>query len=211
MTWSCTKIQQYRKEIACLLTLMLEQQLHLTPLLALLGYVKPLAKKIRRFTVMTLLLAKRQISLNWGKPTPPTVNEWLRDLQYCNVASDDYALLLPIASKPRDIWHPLRDYIRQFPLETNDWTRRWKSQLNTKVKCRLIYGFALSMRPLHDKTATDSNIECWYTEKRWQWSVMVCKYTDTFVHYKLYRPQMEYIFVLYGQTEIWYDVYCSDM
>lgn len=121
MTWNCTKLQPYWKEIARLLSLMIEHQLQLTPLLALMGYVKPLGGNVRRFTAMALLIAKRQISLTWGKPNPPTVQGWLRDLQYCNTASDDYASLLPISSRPRDIWQPLKDYIQQFPPdETND-------------------------------------------------------------------------------------------
>lgn len=45
LTWNCGVIQKYWDTVFRSLSLMVEQSLHPTPLLALLGYVKPLTKK----------------------------------------------------------------------------------------------------------------------------------------------------------------------
>lgn len=64
---------------------------------------------------MAMLLAKRQIALHWGSANQPTIKGWNRDLQNCNTASDDYATHLPLPSRPRDIWKPLKDYLLAYP------------------------------------------------------------------------------------------------
>lgn len=120
MTWTCTHICKFWGEVARVLISMIEQPLQLSPQLALMGYVKPLGRGIRRFTAIALLLAKRQISLHWGKSQLPTLRSWLYDLQYCSTASEDYASLLPISSRPRDVWQPLKSYLQRFPISDSD-------------------------------------------------------------------------------------------
>lgn len=116
MTWTCAIIHAYWTEVFRHISVMVDHVINPCPRLVLLGYVKPLKQAIRRFTAMALLLAKRQISLNWGRSTRPTTRSWLTDLQTCNRASEDYATLLPVTSRPKDIWQPLKDYLQHFSI-----------------------------------------------------------------------------------------------
>lgn len=116
LTWNCGVIQAYWTEVSRHISLKVEHILDPCPLMALLGYVKPLKNNMRRFAALSLLFAKRQISLKWGVAGPPTIRGWLKDLQTCNTASDDYATLLPVSSRPKNIWQPLKDYLHNFPI-----------------------------------------------------------------------------------------------
>lgn len=116
LTWACNKIQTYWVEVFRAITMMVGQQMQPSPMLALLGYVKLLKKGIRRFIAIAILLAKQQISLHWGGTACPTIKGWLKDLQYCQVTSEDYATLLPLISRPRNIWQPLKDYLLTYPI-----------------------------------------------------------------------------------------------
>ncbi|KAJ1097579.1 hypothetical protein NDU88_002697 [Pleurodeles waltl] len=79
-------------------------------LIALMGYDENIAKPLRPFTAIALLLARRETALHWGSGTLPIMRLWLQSLKYCDRTSEIYASLQPPTSRPKDIWQPLRDY-----------------------------------------------------------------------------------------------------
>lgn len=106
LTWTCPKIQTYWKQIHDVLGPMTALTLIPTPEIALLGYTVNFPKKVRRFSALGLLLAKREIALLWGQCTVPALQWWLRSMAYCSENCELYASLIPSMSRPKDIWGP---------------------------------------------------------------------------------------------------------
>lgn len=82
-----------------------------TPLVALLGYTQQIPIKIRKYTALALLLAKRLIACRWGRGWAPKFKEWMREIIYCQEQLHIYNELMPPSSRPRDIGAPLHSYL----------------------------------------------------------------------------------------------------
>lgn len=82
------------------------------PQVCLLCYVPQLKGITGRFVRIALLMAKCQVALTWESTLAPRVDHWIKDLVYCKENLELYAKELPSSSKPKDIWEPLRQYLR---------------------------------------------------------------------------------------------------
>ena len=91
----------------------------ITPLIALLGYTKDIPKRLNRLTSMALLLAKRGVSMAWGRGTAPRFKEWLKDIALGAEMLDTYATLLPRSSRPCDFWGPVLAYLMNLRAESS--------------------------------------------------------------------------------------------
>lgn len=78
-----------------------------------MGYVDTLPKSNCRFTAVALILAKRKIAIRWGSRQKPTIKGWLKSMSYCNIMSELHAELQPPTCRPKDVWQPLRENLRQ--------------------------------------------------------------------------------------------------
>lgn len=111
LAWDCPLIQAFWWEVLAATGEMTgEHRLH-TPLVALLGYTQQLAAKIRKYTSLVLLLAKRLIACRWGRGRAPKFKDWLTEITHCQEQLQTYAELMPASSRPRDIWAPLQAYL----------------------------------------------------------------------------------------------------
>lgn len=108
LAWTCPALQT---EIHATLADILQMPLTPIPEVAVLGYVANYPKPVRKFTAMPFLLAKREVARKWGGKLKPRVRDWLASMVHCNTSSDVYAELLPLSSRPKDIWGPLRSYL----------------------------------------------------------------------------------------------------
>lgn len=83
----------------------------------LLGLLKNVRAMKRKFCMITLLLAKRRISLQWNSRLTPKIKQWLKDTAYCRDTLKTYEEELPAGSKPRDYWMYLVDYLKANPID----------------------------------------------------------------------------------------------
>ena len=80
--WWYPKLQRYWAEVIGTLNVLLDNNIPVEPLICLLGYcdisiyTSSIGNTIRR----ALFVARRQISLKWTSPYPPTVSKWILDL-----------------------------------------------------------------------------------------------------------------------------------
>ena len=67
MVWSCPKIQQFWREVTEEVSRVLEEEVELTPRLALLGIMFDMggSRGDRTFIGMATMIAKRDIAKNW--------------------------------------------------------------------------------------------------------------------------------------------------
>ena len=82
------------------------------PKLALLGYVHDLPLRVRHYTALELLLAKRRIAICWEGRSIPNKKDWIQDMITYHTRVSDYADLIPIISRPMNIWAPLISYLQ---------------------------------------------------------------------------------------------------
>lgn len=112
MSWACPQLHNYWQEITDTITTMVTEQIPNTPLVCILG-VQPLKlARRRKFLAVALLLAKRRIAMRWGSKRPPRLKEWIVDMTYCRETLEVYAEEIPQASRPRDFWEPLVQYLQ---------------------------------------------------------------------------------------------------
>lgn len=104
LAWNCPAVLAFWESVFEHLFLMVETNVTPSPLPVLLGYALPLWLCLWHFTAIALLLAKRQVSLDWAGICPPLVKAWLMDLMYCDNTSHVYSSLLPPSSRPKSIW-----------------------------------------------------------------------------------------------------------
>lgn len=113
MTWSCPNIADYWIEVF----ISINQILGLTelpcPILGVLGYVKNTEVKKRKLHALLLLFAKRQLAMLWGRKRKPKINDWIKDVTYGQTHLTLFWELMPMPSRPKDIWGPFLDWLRQ--------------------------------------------------------------------------------------------------
>lgn len=111
LSWTCGPIGAYWENVFRTMSLMMHIPLGPDPLLGLLGFVLPVPSASRKLVAMLLLLAKRQIALKWKQKSPPTISGWLTSALYCKNQLAAYWELMPLRSRPVDIWQPLVDWL----------------------------------------------------------------------------------------------------
>lgn len=112
MSWACPQLQIYWRDVTNTLTEMLSEQIPTTPLVCILGIRKLKYARRRKFLAVALLLAKRRIAICWGSKRPPRLKDWITDMTYCKTMLETYAEDIPQASRPRDVWEPLVQYLQ---------------------------------------------------------------------------------------------------
>lgn len=115
LAWQCPNIFKFWESVFLELRRITDTPLEINPLLALLGYSKPLPPGIRRLIDMGLLLAKRQVALHWMKGPPPTMTQWAKDMLYCSTQTEAYSDLLPPRNRPKNFWGLYLTYVRTQP------------------------------------------------------------------------------------------------
>lgn len=104
VAWLCPAVEKFWRHIFQLLTDITGLLIAPDPLLALLGYTKPLRKGVRKLVAMGLLLAKRRIAIRWMRGPAPTIAEWDRDMLFCNTQSDRHNEFLLPSNRPTSFW-----------------------------------------------------------------------------------------------------------
>ncbi|KAJ1194431.1 hypothetical protein NDU88_003720 [Pleurodeles waltl] len=61
-------------------------------------------QSIQRLIAIGLLLAKRYIPMRCDRVPVPTIEEWYRDMVYCNTQTDTYNELISPTSRPAQYW-----------------------------------------------------------------------------------------------------------
>lgn len=98
MAWACLRILPLWTEVFHTLTDILEAPLLPSPRLGLLGLVSKAKRSCRRFVAIALLLAKKEVAINWGARSKPQRAAWLRNLAYCNLQTKIFSSLQPPSS-----------------------------------------------------------------------------------------------------------------
>lgn len=110
LAWGCPPVQDFWSQVFSTLSAITGLPLEPSPLLALLGYTKPIVKDARNLIAMGLLLARRRVAMRWMRGRAPTTAEWHRDMTYCHTQSDTYNELLPPTSRPKTFWSLYTQY-----------------------------------------------------------------------------------------------------
>ena len=78
--WTCPKIQQYWTEVLDLIGLVALITVPITMEVCLLGLIETLVPTVAGRTLIGLLLfyARKNIAMNWKKPTMPSLAQWKR-------------------------------------------------------------------------------------------------------------------------------------
>ncbi|KAJ1128267.1 hypothetical protein NDU88_006646 [Pleurodeles waltl] len=111
LAWACPELYVYWKTVFCEISEMIGQEISPSPVMALLGEMSGVQTAMRHLAGMMLLLAKRRVSICWGRIRSPRASDWLRDAAYCQEQLTNYWELMLAGSRPRDIWAPLRSYL----------------------------------------------------------------------------------------------------
>lgn len=76
--WSFPKIRNYWEEVPSLISLVTSLSIQPSMYVCLLGLVDALASTTAKRTLISLLLlyARKQIAMQWNKPTRPSVSQW---------------------------------------------------------------------------------------------------------------------------------------
>ena len=88
---------------------------------ALLGYTKDIPKLRCKLTNMALLLAKRRVSMVWGRGRAPKFTDWQKDRALGDEMLDTYSIMLPKSSLPCDFWGPVREHTRVREVVEDQW------------------------------------------------------------------------------------------
>lgn len=115
----CPEVHSYWHQVLRALELMTLTHIPKTPLTALLGYTKQVPANRRKFVSFTLVLAKRRVACCWGRGRAPKFKNWITDMIFWQDQLNKYAELLPISSRPRDIWGPLQKYLLEHPIDSS--------------------------------------------------------------------------------------------
>lgn len=62
---------------------------------------------------MLLVLARHRVAIHWGCKPAPLSKTWLADAAQCQMHFSEYWNLMPLASRPHNIWAPLATYLLQ--------------------------------------------------------------------------------------------------
>ncbi|KAJ1109563.1 hypothetical protein NDU88_006923 [Pleurodeles waltl] len=81
---------------------------------ALLGYVREVLSELHKLITPLRLLEKRQMAMHWGHHSVPQKSAWLKDVVHCQDNMTAFWELNPIKLRPKDIWAPLKRYLRMW-------------------------------------------------------------------------------------------------
>ena len=95
LAWTCPPVASYSIEVMNVLSKMLNIEIHPRVELALMGYVKDFLPPHRKFLALTRLLAKRRVTIHWGKGPSLKTMQWLQDMAYCKETLDAYWECMP--------------------------------------------------------------------------------------------------------------------
>lgn len=112
MAWECPVVWEYWQLIFHSINQILETAVTPSPVQGLLGYVKHTHVSKRKLHAILLLFAKRQLAQLWGSKRKPTQKEWIRSITYGQTQLAIFWDLMPLTSRPRDIWGPFLEWLR---------------------------------------------------------------------------------------------------
>lgn len=104
VAWDCPLVASFWVQVFQDLTDITGLSLDPDPVLALLGYTKPLPKAVRKLVAMGLVLAKRRVAIRWMRGPAPKISDWHKDMLFCHTQTETYSELLPPASRPKSFW-----------------------------------------------------------------------------------------------------------
>lgn len=115
LAWLCPQVHTYWCEVCAIISEIVSSQVSPDPLLCLLGFVKFHPDATRRLTAMLLVLARRRVSMCWGRRLAPKATLWVEDTSRCQTLLTEFWDLLPTKYRPHDIWGPLVSYLSRQP------------------------------------------------------------------------------------------------
>lgn len=118
LAWACNNVKEYWRQVFVAIGQMTTPSIQVSIMTALLGYTENIDIGYWRFVSIGLLLAKQRVACRWGRGRAPKFKEWVRDIIFWQDQTLTYAELLPLASRPRDIWDPLKTYLLIRPIDT---------------------------------------------------------------------------------------------
>lgn len=121
MFWTCPRLDTFWSDIFGTIEQAYNTKINPNPMTALFGLPpsENMPITIRRVIAFTTLLARRSILLKWIHASPPTHDQWIRDVLQCLQMEKLRFSLKGSLKSFRTTWDPLLGLIKELPITSD--------------------------------------------------------------------------------------------